>query len=188
MNEQQPSTPQQAPPQGSQSLLMDVQPPAVSHSSTPQATSPTPTSKPASTPEQATASTEIETARASESEQTGSNFAVLEAVSSDEPNKSTQPLLEAKAAATSSRFRPVVAVAIIVALVLCGVAVYAYIQSNQQSTSSETHQISGTSQPTPENAAVQDIEASQRVVDEAINTNIDSDFPEPELTDEALGL
>lgn len=192
MNEQHSSAPQQTPlqtaQQGSQSLVMDVQPPAASQPAASQAVIPAaqPTSVPR--PEQVTASP-IATAPSQESKQSGDNLADVEPVSIDKQNESALPLLEAKATSASSRFRPAVAVAVVVGLVLCGVAVYAYLQSNKQSTASlGSQQASKAPQPTEENAAIEDIEAAQSEVEEAIGTDIDSDFTESELTDEALGL
>jgi multisubunit Na+/H+ antiporter MnhC subunit len=78
----------------------------------------------------------------------------------------------------------VIIAAIVIAIGLVGVTVYAYMQSQDKDEKTDTSQ---TQQTTPE-VTGEDVDQTTADVDEALGATEEADFPEAELTDQTLGL
>jgi uncharacterized protein HemX len=75
-------------------------------------------------------------------------------------------------------------VAILVALGLVGVTVYAYMQSNKKTPATTT-----TTQQTTDKATTQDVDQASKDVDDSLKSlDANKDFPESDLSDQSLKL
>lgn len=185
--------PQENPPKGA---VMDVQPPVPSASHPPEsptklpheAISPDTPGTPEGTtiPPEAVATTVEETvAESAVATENPENVSIDG--ESQKPPEEVQPLLAAQSSSSSSRFRPVVVVAVVVLLALSGVAITAYTQNRKAGSddpAAASHQSGDTSVPNLQ----QTVKDTQQATSDVLDADEAVDFPESELTDEALGL
>lgn len=83
---------------------------------------------------------------------------------------------------------PIVAIAsaVVVAIALAGVTVYAYMQS--QDTGQQEPEISTQQAAPAPTVSEQDVNQAEQTVEEALQSSEQADFPDAELTDQSLGL
>lgn len=119
--------------------------------------------------------------------------AAEDAQAADKHSEAHDPHQQMLAAHASKKGRPVavIVVAVLVALIMAGLTVFAYMktknstkptgdQSSQQPTASEKTQTQG--------ATTADVDSVSKEVDNAAAANETADIPESDLTDQSLGL
>lgn len=81
----------------------------------------------------------------------------------------------------------VIIAAVLIALGLIAVTVYAYLQSQEKSSKSTESSQTDTTKTTPAVTGT-DVDEASGEVDKALNSSEETDFPDSELTDQSLGL
>lgn len=85
----------------------------------------------------------------------------------------------------------IIIAAVVVALLLTGVAVYAYIKTQNDSSSSDKYSLNNGSSKTDtasKEVSTDDVDTASSDVDTALKSVDETDFPTTELTDQALSL
>ncbi len=151
-----------------------------------------PMSEPAPNYEQPTSSDSAETNTENAISNSENPFEVdnksdLIASNSDQPGDSLQPLLAAKPAPKKSKPKLVIFLAVVVALLLIGLSVVAYLASQGPADGLENATHSATPNERPVTA--EEIDQAQEEVEKAISqTDDNKDFPEDQLSNQSLGL